>query len=738
MFSYKQFISIVYYLKNQKNSNIDILRYFFQYLDEKDSQSLIEAVSDPLNKKQSDIDISSEASIMNKLFDLYKYIKLRLILIKENQNELTKASQINQDKFTNVLKQNHKKIAQKNIFYYETTENEEKSNIYDLLTSIYFTYSHHFPLREHVLICDKYTSKMDIRNFLRIYKLYNFYSDSNEENKNKKKKKNKREKETKFLKQQKFLFTIMFFQKLKKRESNCLIKELNQIDYFAKYPLLILFSGDSPQIYNLKQATQNQKIENFEILSRQNIQLIFDKYHPKSNNMKVFTSEFSGCGKTYQIRKYFTQKTKKDSLFPYSHIILTSGTSFEIINKIYAFLDNSNLQNQNQNQNQNAFINNNRNIKFNLEILNVGSNRTKRSISNAQLLFWKFEDNFDISFEIPSNRGANSESGLRQFTPLKFIQEFQCELKEEAFEFIEYEINENFEIERKEDQKLKKVARFIEIAENNFVEIDKPNLQNNQEETYKELDKNKFWKFLLNTFTEESKEKEKKEQLTFRLLSNFWKILKSHIDYLFRYMFFSNQITRNIMNFKSDDEAKKFTKEFFYGYIYSMKKLVSRSFNWTFHTESEDSNDIIELSKIYNNRNEWDTKIDCFLIPIFSNNSTNFSLFENKNTNLLKDKKIRRILQKNGFNFFQEITNKKKPTFNLSEALKILTASNTKESNAKVEKKRMTEVYQNSRYVLTSDNFMKMIYIRLKLFRSSCNFIGRNWMWKNITNTIFN
>eukprot|EP01156_Anaeramoeba_ignava_P006812 Anaeramoba_ignava/a349638_52.p2 GENE.a349638_52~~a349638_52.p2 ORF type:complete len:184 (+),score=67.40 a349638_52:46-552(+) len=136
----------------------------------------------------------------------------------------------------------------------------------------------------------------------------------------------------------------------------------------------------------------------------------------------------------------------------------------------------------------------------------------KRSISNAQLLFWKFEDNFDISFEIPSNRGANSESGLKQFTPLKFIQEFQCELKEEAFEFIEYEINENFEIERKEDRKLKEVARFIEIGENNFIEFDTSNLQNRKNETYREPDKNKFWKFLLNTLTEESKEKEKERQ----------------------------------------------------------------------------------------------------------------------------------------------------------------------------------------------------------------------------------
>ncbi|KAJ5066316.1 hypothetical protein M0811_03650 [Anaeramoeba ignava] len=129
----------------------------------------------------------------------------------------------NQNKFNQIFEQYGNSIEETKFFFYKL---ENEIEVYEIITTLYFGYCKHFPLKENVLICDfNQTKKSDIEKFINIYKFYNklFYLNQNQN--------------------QKYLFSIIHSQRLSKKCSKFLLQELEKINYEKEicFPLIIFF-----------------------------------------------------------------------------------------------------------------------------------------------------------------------------------------------------------------------------------------------------------------------------------------------------------------------------------------------------------------------------------------------------------------------------------------------------------------------------------------------------------------
>ncbi|KAJ5067888.1 hypothetical protein M0811_12806 [Anaeramoeba ignava] len=527
----------------------------------------------------------------------------------------------NQNKFNQIFEQYGNSIEETKFFFYKL---ENEIEVYEIITTLYFGYCKHFPLKENVLICDfNQTKKSDIEKFINIYKFYNklFYLNQNQN--------------------QKYLFSIIHSQRLSKKCSKFLLQELEKINYEKEicFPLIIFFYEKNIGSFDIVKNFPYSLIScQINPLSTKIIKKIFQSKSKFYQNKKVFTSQLAGMGKTYQIQKEIYQKSQENQN-KYFQIFITNGNPIEFIEKINEYLNKINYSPHFKIDNPENIIKY-LHIKLyflpNLKMMNLIWNliiwnlvESKRKITNN--FIWNSDPSYFFSFEIPSNRKKDSENGLNDFPLLKWLEEKQCQFSSNEFSFTKYKLNQSFEIIEDDEhkQKMNEVAQFIKQNIDYFQEFENRKNIKDEKETFK---------FIQKRFSE----KLPGQPLTYRLIMNFTQILKRNINFLNDYF--------SIENFQNKDETimKKYFGNLLKFYFFSIINIVARFLKWSTKDIDSNSNILEYFSTLLKEKVKWEDRM--IYLPIFSNireNDIEMNLISNQKIKNLFDQNIQKYFDKN-------------------------------------------------------------------------------------------
>ncbi|KAJ5067535.1 hypothetical protein M0811_12887 [Anaeramoeba ignava] len=298
------------------------------------------------------------------------------------------------------------------------------------------------------------------------------------------------------------------------------------------------------------------------------------------------------------------------------------------------------------------------------------------------------------------------------------------EIPKKFFSFDYYIPTKNGEISKYEDQDLIHVSNLFEFYEQKF-----KLLEGKKKEKRIEIFNDKSLLYQKKIFKSSSKlilEHFNTGELTFRLLSNFWMVLKYHINLLMGYEYLDPKMAKQL--FQTEEKGELFQKKFIDSYFLSVIKLIYRSFDWTKLLD----NNLIELKEsceIFKEILPWE-KRDLFILilKISTKKKGNQEKVENlkylsgfnllgtdKNAmNAFFDLELQPILKANGFKFNEPLPkySKRKDYEFLFSLFKSLSLS---PSQIEIENLISSHKENNSKYVLTNDNFLKMIFIQYKL-----------------------
>ncbi|KAJ5067278.1 hypothetical protein M0811_13056 [Anaeramoeba ignava] len=182
--------------------------------------------------------------------------------------------------------------------------------------------------------------------------------------------------------------------------------------------------------------------------------------------MKIYSSEKSGYGKTYQIFKDCYERNENNEIknYRYFKILITSGKSSEFLKKIQ-FLKSTNLTDQ-----ENTYLH----VELSLssiqetsyliwQLLIWGSIEITKNKSNINYNSWVFDESFHLYIEIPSVGISNNEFKLKNLAPFNYLEEKICQVDKKTFSFFSYKIDESSTIKREENGDLKILAKFLKF-----------------------------------------------------------------------------------------------------------------------------------------------------------------------------------------------------------------------------------------------------------------------------------
>ncbi|KAJ5069383.1 hypothetical protein M0811_11554 [Anaeramoeba ignava] len=281
-------------------------------------------------------------------------------------------------------------IRNPKIFIIKITE---KSKILNYVTMIYYLYSKSFPLREQILICNSNTKPEDIINFFSIYKYYNEIQENNGSFS--------------------LLFSIIHADRLSQKCQNILISETNSIDFFTKIPMIIFEFYQKQEKTFLSSLLQEGKLNiDFEDEINKNLKQII-KCSPIYHQIHVFYSNFTGEGKSFQIRKFCFDFKRKTNNYKYQIIQLNKGTISEMISKLNQI---TNQLKEKEKEKETIFIHIEFPNKCSIEIsdaiwqLTMWGSIENSNPKSSKSLCWNIQSNIILLFEIPNKQEKYQKS----------------------------------------------------------------------------------------------------------------------------------------------------------------------------------------------------------------------------------------------------------------------------------------------------------------------------------------
>ncbi|KAJ5078274.1 e3 ubiquitin-protein ligase rnf213 [Anaeramoeba ignava] len=315
------------------------------------------------------------------------------------------------------------------------------------------------------------------------------------------------------------------------------------------------------------------------------------------------------------------------------------------------------------------------------QLLIWGSIEITKNKSNINYNSWVFDESFHLYIEIPSVGISNNEFKLNNLAPFNYLEEKICQVDKKTFSFFSYKIDESSTIKREENVDLKILAKFFEIyqhpqdfeSEDDVADFlfnipNKENFFENSKKIISQVNQN--------------------QQITFRLLSNFWNISKYYMYPLIQYRFINPYKSKKA--FADDKISSTFPKLFVENYQKNAAILVSKNIEW----EKKDISLLIfsleEKKKLIKNVN-------------FISRNPNNRFFH---------REIQNHVSKYGFKFNEHLKNLRTNEMDNSKALKIL--SYLSPNLIEIHKKLIfeNEYFKN---FFTLDNFLRMILILYKL-----------------------
>ncbi|KAJ5069103.1 hypothetical protein M0811_11859 [Anaeramoeba ignava] len=482
---------------------------------------------------------------------------------------------------------------------------EDELSVYETITTLYLTFTNNFPLKEQVLFCNKTTSKDDILRFANLFQ-------------------NQKQKQTNEI------FSIIFADHLSKKLQSVLISNLQKINpnpnpkpknlrvitIFSHknesqtQVLLSYFQSTFSQSTLCKSFSLQKKTKN--IFIQQHFQ---NKMASCSKKMKAFTSNFSGCGKTFQIRKDLFKincenENINDKKYQYYHIKMKNTDTKELIQELVSHEKGTKI----------CF---HFDLSYNLEsdscellwsLLMFRVIEDKRCADPSACAFIFKPEKHMIYFEIPSSRVVSSEQGLNNFPPLKFITNISCIVDSKSLCTKNYEVK-NHEIVETKNTKLETVQNFFK---NNNI-----NITQNE----KQIDN------LFSFFDNEN------HSQTYSSLKIFWTLLYFYIDSYRKWKNYPRSFNHQIFQKEQfEDQMKQL--------IFSTTlQITTRSFEWM--TEIQDSSQVNNFRTYL----KWKDKIHNLILAffydenkkgeiknfaVFSRDGNNLGIFSNEDVNSLK------------------------------------------------------------------------------------------------------
>ncbi|KAJ5077185.1 e3 ubiquitin-protein ligase rnf213 [Anaeramoeba ignava] len=690
-FSQEQFSSIIegYFSKKKEDesNSLSLLSSFYPNFNPKKFGKLFTSSSKKetnLTKLKNFTQNISKLSIKDSIKKRTKEISIPSAkIIKKDMPKKNK-------KITQILEGN-KEIQPLNISFCKIPKEKK---VYKIVTSLYFVYCNHFPLKENVLICNQENTMInDIEKFFSIYQIYNQNYEENDD-------------------KQKYIFTIIHSHKLNPECLNFLNKKIQEISYKIHFPLVIFYYENYIGSFRIINHFQKSLISYKDFVIPQNFidHIIFKtKLH---ENLQIFSSDFPGMGKSYQIYKKFidlkknskenSKKNSKKNLkkkFSYHNFVISNGTTKEFIDTIYSII--------NSHKNHFKFIHIELPFSIKLETLDYlwtlsmwGSIESKRKLS--QNFNWIFDSSsYFLALEVSSKKETKISSQFDHFPLLYFFERNEMEVDSQIFSLNKYHLN-NFNIEEKKDEKWKSIESFF----NSF----KDYLQDSDiTKSDKKLFKLKLFNFLKNKISEKLVD----ENLTFRLFSNLIVILKSQNELL------SNFI--NIIKSGKQQEQKLFIESLLKVYFSSIIDIISSFLHWNQKEEEYNySNESEHFWKILSNKIKWNDKQ--LSIPLFlqNNDSKNEKLrtlfISNINLQSIFDSKVIKKINDQNLITFYEISQDLVDIF-LKEVSNIFLSFNPTNSQLLNIFSNFPEKFNNGEYpfFIQESNIIKMIYIIFKL-----------------------
>ena len=290
------FTKIYMHLNNKDNSIEDILRFI---LNEDDNNKKIKDGNIPKEKEDDDYLENYSTITQNSFLNIANYISS---LFKNNNTSLQK----NYEKMILIDKNSFKGI------YLNVCENEiiEESLLHLFKEKIGF-----FPTVQNILFCDKETSFEEIKAFcyrailceynaLFSILIYNSFSES----------------------QKNVMFNcinkLLDYQNKKYNELNKISVAKEKTKDYLKSCIVFLCEENNKNILSFLYKNNNNKNK----ISINKKTELNDALHNNFNNVKIFTSDISGLGKTHRIKKIIEQNKKK-----YYHFSIGGHLSKNII-----------------------------------------------------------------------------------------------------------------------------------------------------------------------------------------------------------------------------------------------------------------------------------------------------------------------------------------------------------------------------------------------------------------------
>eukprot|EP01156_Anaeramoeba_ignava_P010794 Anaeramoba_ignava/a480836_26.p1 GENE.a480836_26~~a480836_26.p1 ORF type:complete len:711 (-),score=211.35 a480836_26:21-1901(-) len=562
VFSQEQFNKILeeMFVQEYTNNNPKQMEFFLRSFFPNLKKERIDSFNQSMNNLKPDFLIDF-AQKMEHHFPIQESIQERIFPIQLSNGEIPKETA---DQFNSIFYNNNTKKQAPLIQFYKFVQ---KIEVYEVVTSLYLGYCNHFPLKETVLICDpKNTTKQDIERYFVVYQIYNqTQSLLNIFNKS-----------PDLPQIPKYFFSILNPQNLSQKCMNQLLYQLKNMNNFNKFPLVIFFCSQNETEFPLLQHFPNSVIQSeIPIFAQKQMEAALKSKNSNFyNQTTLFTSHFSGMGKSFQIhRDFYEKETKTNDIF-YCNIKIKEETTTEIIDKIYSFLQNINFQ---------AVF---RYLHIELpyepkqEVMDYlwslvmwNSIENKRSLCDNQICL--FDQNYYLSFEIPSIKKSKMDNRIINFPMLKYFNKFNCTVSPNQYSFNRYDTMSKILIDPNEDKDGKGVFRLIELSKNNFEELTKYiDIQKKKEVIAANPNQEVF-----KTVKKKLSRKFSNETITFRFMSNFQNIMKLQFDALWNAKILNS--TSIAITFGGDrNAAEKIVHKFFELYFDSMCEIISRSFKW--------------------------------------------------------------------------------------------------------------------------------------------------------------